>query len=194
MEQIHLLTKRRRMPQDHWWKALQPWNKFTYILSETTPQAHQQENWQPWNRFTYWLRPQDHQQKNEQLLKCTGNPWTFLAGPIPKSMAGFTCEPMGFPVKTTPTSSKMVKYSVGYEENNQIDHKPLNIYPFWMIQDSFWSSQIQESIPVPRQKPAPKPMQYTTSSCETDHLLPESRKLWQDHQQENLQPYKIFTY
>jgi len=104
------------------------------------------------------------------VVNCTGNPQVFLAVPVPVPVAGFTHEPAGFPVETSPRSSKTVKYWVNYEQNNQIDHKPLNIYLFWMIQGSFWSSRVQESIPIPipgrktRPKPVgiPLPMQYTS--------------------------------
>jgi len=96
------------------------------------------------------------------LVNCMGNPRVFLAIPTPVPVAGFTHEPAGFLVETSPRSSKTVKYWVSYEQNNQIDHKPLNIYPFWMIQGSFWSSWVQESIPVPvpGQKPAQNPWVY----------------------------------
>jgi len=54
----------------------------------------------------------------------------FWAVPVPIPISGFTHEPAGFPVNTSPRSSKMVKYWVNYEQNNQIDHKPLNILEF----------------------------------------------------------------
>jgi hypothetical protein len=44
------------------------------------------------------------------LVNCTGNPRVFLAVPVPVPVAGSTHEPAGFPVKTSPRSSKMVKY------------------------------------------------------------------------------------
>jgi len=43
------------------------------------------------------------------LVNCMGNPWVFLAVPVPVPMAGFTCEPMGFLVETSPRSSKTIK-------------------------------------------------------------------------------------
>jgi hypothetical protein len=44
------------------------------------------------------------------VVNCTGNPRVFLAVPAPVPMAGFTREPAGFPVETSPRSSKTVKY------------------------------------------------------------------------------------
>ena len=58
------------------------------------------------------------------LVNCMGNPWVFLAIPAPIPMVGFTHEHAGFLVETSPRSSKMVKYWVSYEQNNQIDHNP----------------------------------------------------------------------
>ena len=108
------------------------------------------------------------------VVNCMGNPRVFLAVPTPVLVAGF-------PVETSPRSSKTVKYWVSYEQNNQIDHKPLNIYLFWMIQGSFWSSWVQESIPVPvpRWKPTQNLWVYpypcnTLATCP----LPPHLKHW----------------
>jgi len=106
------------------------------------------------------------------LVNCTGNPQVFLAVPVPIPMAGFTCEPAGFPVETSPRSSKMVKYWVSYEQNNQIDHKPLNIYQFWMIQGLFWSHRYRNPYPYPYldEKPAQNPWVYPYPCNTLDHV------------------------
>jgi len=172
MEQVHLHTRSRQMPQDHQQEDMQPWNRFTYSLraGKCHKTIRRKTCSHETGSLTYWAQanatrtsarqpvnveqvylhtksrqmPQDHEQ--EDLLPWNWFTYSLEAGKCHKTMSKRTC-------------SHDIGSLTSWEQANST-----------------------------------RPSVRELAAIKHVHLLSESRNMPQYHQQEDQQAWNRFTY
>jgi hypothetical protein len=167
MNQNHLHTEDRQIPQDHQWELIQPWTRITHILrtgkfhktfskSSCSPEP---------GALTYWgqanvTRPlaRVHAAMNQDHLLAEDKQ-------MPQTISRNLCshEPEITYILRTGKCSKIIsKSSCSHEPRSRTAWKQAN---------------------------ATRPSARAHAAMNQDHLLAEDRQMPQDHQQEPMQPW-----
>jgi len=173
MKQVHLLAGSRQMPQDH-----------------------QQEDLQLWNRFTYWLGAG---KCHKTISKRT---CSYETG----SLTSWEQANATRPSARGPATMKQVHLLAGSRQMPQDHHQQedlqlWNRFTYILRADKChktinkWTcSHETGSLTYWEQANATRPSARASKTMKQVHLLAESRKMPQDHQQEPSKPWNRFTY
>jgi len=152
------------------------------------PQDHQQEDLQPWNRFTYSLKA-GKCHKTVSKRTCSHEIGSFTSWEQENATRSSAREPTAMKQVHLHTKSRQMP-----QDHQQEDLQPWNRFTYILRAGKYHKTISKRtcnhetcSLTIWKQTNATRPSVRGPVATKQVHLLPERRKMPQDHKQQDLQ-------